>query len=141
VERVTQLVAKVRQARFSKYLIAGGLTVSIEYGSFAALFAFSNGKHVAIANSISYGLGLISSFLLNRFWVFNHGQHKAVGHQAIQYGVLIAVNLALTNGIIFVLDQMGVTPYIGKIVAMGAVVIWNFVLYQKIIFKKQAPTE
>lgn len=124
------------QKSFVKYLIAGGGAAVAEYGSFALLYHASH--RVAVANSVSYLFGLLTSFLLNRYWVFNHGQHRKVVSQMILYAILVCVNLGLINVVIIVLAYFGISPYIGKLAAMAVIVVWNFVVYNKVIFRRSA---
>ena len=55
--------------QFVRYLIVGALCAALEFISFLFFHEVISFNLVA-TNTIAYVLGLLSSFLLNKFWVF-----------------------------------------------------------------------
>ena len=121
-----------------RYLLAGGVTAGLEYFSFLALYAALQ-PGLVVPNTLSFLVGLLSSFTLNRLWVFDHKQHKRVHHQFVQYAVLIGLNLVVTNLVIVGCRNLHVEPFIGKIIAMVVTTAWNFVIYKYVIFRQHEP--
>jgi putative flippase GtrA len=121
---------------FHRYLVSGGSAFFLEYGSF---FVLLNLLHVQLylANSLSFALGLSVSFLLNRNWTFKkETYHRKSHHQFVMYLLLALLNLFMTNLIIGSLKHFGLSPLVGKIIAMGLIIGWNFSLFNKVIFKQ-----
>jgi putative flippase GtrA len=117
-------------ARVLKFLLSGGLAFTIEYIAFIVLiYAFV--AWLAIANIISFCLGLITSFLLNKYWVFNNDQKSK--KQPILYGTLAICNLIIST---FVISTLGtiIEPAIIKVVMVIAIAIWNYFIYKYFIF-------
>ncbi len=69
------------------FLIAGGLAAGVNIGSRVLL-----GYWIAYVPSIliAYGLGMVTAFLLNRKFVFNHARNR-LHHQVLWFA---AINLA-----------------------------------------------
>lgn len=128
---------KLTEKSFFKFLIVGGTAFVIDYGSFYTLY-FILGITLYIANSISFGLGLITSFLLNRLWTFsNRNFTKKAHHQFGFFSALALVNLFLSNVFIGLLNHIGISPRFGKIITIAVIAIWNYHLYKKLIFTEQ----
>jgi putative flippase GtrA len=131
-------VRSLIRRKLVRYLLAGGVTAGLEYISFLALYAALQ-PGLVVPNTLSFLVGLLSSFTLNRLWVFDHKQHKRVHHQFVQYGILICLNLLVTNLVIVGCRQLDIEPFIGKIVAMAVTTAWNFAIYKYVIFKQHEP--
>ena len=126
-----------------KYLYVGAGAFAMEYGSFYLMYEVLH-IPLIIANSGSFGLGLLTSFLLNRFWTFSTKEYsKKAAHQFGFYVTLALINLVLTNLIVEWLGHMGFNPKYGKLVAMIVTSLWNYMLFKVIIFshKKTVPSD
>lgn len=130
---VDEMLKKDSLAQFQRYLVIGFSTFFIEYGIFLALHDALR-VYYLYANTAAYFISFWFNFLLNRYWSF-----KSTGNikrQLMQYLVLFGINLAATNVLMFVMsDFIGIAPEISKILVMGAIVCWNFIIYKKIIYK------
>lgn len=113
-----------------KFLISGGLAAATEYGSF---LIFILALPVVPANALSFMLGLVVSFSLNRSWVFvSKGNTKK---KFAQYFLLALINLTLGSLLIFTLTTMGTFALIAKIIVMLLIASWNYLIFSKLIFK------
>ena len=124
---------KIMSHQLFKYLIAGGSAFMSEYLAFAVLFKGLD-ANVYVANSLSFALGFGVSFMLNRGWAFKGDFRLRRHQQLVLYTSLAFFNLFLTNVIIGLLKNLEVTPLIGKICAMVAIVGWNFFIFRLVIF-------
>lgn len=124
----------VKDAR-ARYLVSGGSSFILEYGIFTILTHMSIG--LIISNSLSFMVGLAVSFLLHKAWSFAGDQYMDNSKQFASYVVLAIINLVLTNIIIKVLVVSDLDSYIAKIICMVLIVGWNYVLLNKIIFKRR----
>jgi putative flippase GtrA len=127
---------------FSKYLLVGGSAFLTEYSSFYILYTLLNAQ-LYLANSLSFCLGLLVSFLFNRGWTFKTDKNYKlqVHHQLLAYVSLAFFNLIMTNVVIGVLKNFGLDPKLGKIVAMLFVVAWNFLIFRSLIFAEHRETK
>lgn len=127
--------------QFKKYLIVGFTTFGIEYTLFATTYylLWHNGlldhdkANTALAsNIVGYSITFVYNFLLNRYWSF---QSKSdFSKQLFYYAILFGLDLLASCAIVYLLTPL-IGPWISKLVAMGAVVSWNFIFYKKIIYK------
>lgn len=113
-----------------KFLVSGGLAAVTEYVSFLALILIIP---VVPANALSFMLGLIVSFSLNRSWVFESRQETK--KKFMQYSLLAFVNLIIGSAFIFALTAAGVLALVAKVIVMLLIALWNYLIFSKIIFK------
>lgn len=125
-----------KYAKVIRFLMSGGVSALVEYSTFLLLHGL--GLVLVLANALSFSCGLVVSFLLNKHWVFSH--KGSARKQFAQYLVLAGVNLAAGSGVIVVLVHgLGLRPFVAKLCVMVMVAAWNFVIYQKIIFRHPEP--
>jgi len=85
-------------------------------------------------------VGLVSSFLLNKFWSFNTSHTaKQTAKQGLLVAALVGFNLLITNLVIVYLHKLHIGPEISKIITTGMITCWNYILYKKHIFKEVEP--
>lgn len=127
---------KLIDNRIVHYGIAGGTAFVVEYGSFLVMYYVMRWL-VVLSNSLSFTFGLITSFTLNRKWVFGHLTHKSkTSHQFFAYLLVALANLLITNIAILFLAK-SIPVYIAKVLLILLVACWNFVLFKKVIFKPE----
>lgn len=119
--------------RFLRFLAVGLSGTLLDFGILTALKTFW-GVPTLIANTISYSVGVINNFTLNRLWTFSEARDK---HWAIQFSQFVIINVVgiLLNNLIVVgletpMDLLFHTNkgfLLAKVVATGVVVLWNFI--------------
>lgn len=119
-----------------QYLVTSAVVSSVDYFSFWLFYnPFRTGLFESTA--VAYVAGLVTSYLLNRFWVF----HKnATGQQfttsVFRYGTLLLANFLLTYGMLWAMqDVLGISPFIGKFVVWTFLIFWNYVMDKVWVFK------
>ncbi|HSX07910.1 MAG TPA: GtrA family protein [Candidatus Saccharimonadales bacterium] len=129
-----QLIRLLTAHPLLRYLFSGGTTFASEYLTFLLLFSVLH-LQVYVANSISFCVGVTMSFTLNRLWAFKQKKFKMRRHHQMMAVFLVGLfNLFATNVIIGFLKHHGLTPILGKVLAMVLVVLWNFLLFNFVIF-------
>lgn len=124
------------------YLVTGAVVTLSDYGSFTLCFSVFNVGLLA-ATVIAYLVGLVVSYVLNRYWVYRKGaenQSQATG--IWRYLVFLAFNLALTYAMLWAMQNwLGISPYIGKIVVNFFMFFWIYVGNAYWVFKgeKEGP--
>ena len=113
-----------------RYFFIGILAAIVELFTFSLFI-----KHInyVITNSIAYGIGVLSSFTLNRLFNF-----KVKDKTLIRFGRFLIVNICglfLSNFVLFYFS--GVMPYIElKILSMPIVIFFQFTMNFFWTFKK-----
>lgn len=136
--------------QFSKFFIVGIVNTGIDFAVLnteMALTGISSGTPLIIFNMISFSVAVVNSYYLNKFWTFE--DKKADGSKAtVKMSQFIGVSLVglminsmVVYGFVSVVPIMfGLSPIawtnIGKIIATGVSLIWNFVGYKLWVFKR-----
>lgn len=115
-----------------KYLMVGGSSAVIELVLFqllSAVFAIP----LAAANVTAVVVSTVFNFLVNRNVTFKSTSSSL--RSLVLYLLLFAFNTTFSTVVISLLAAQGVYPLVAKVCTMACIVLWNFVLYKKIIFK------
>jgi putative flippase GtrA len=116
-----------------RYLVSGGATFVVEYGSFIG-FSYGLGLNIYLALTLSFLIALAMGFAINHLWTFQ--QHTAaVSRRFSAYTALALVNLGFNYVAVPGLGHFGVPHAIGKVLAQLCVVIWNYLIMSKVIFR------
>lgn len=112
--------------KFLKFCVVGSLGLGIDFGiTFLSKERARWNKYVA--NSLGFISAASSNFFINKYWTFQDSDPD----QLIQYSkfILIAlIGLAINNLIIYMLiNKRQMKFYTAKLVAVGVVVLWNFI--------------
>jgi putative flippase GtrA len=123
---------KNNRRQFCRYLLVGGGSFLLEYGSFYILLELYDVNYL-IANSIVYSTVTAINFALNRLWTFR--STKKLRLQISLYLSLLMFNFIASNVMLYILTgQLYIPPLWSKIGVMVMVVLWNFAIYKKLIY-------
>lgn len=124
--------------KFLLYIGSGLTAFMVEFGIFN-LLDLKTGLNLVVVNSISFLFGLVTSYTLNEKIVFNN-RDFALKSRARKgsYLLLASINIVLTNVLISLFVSAGMSNYIAKLFVMGSVVLWNYLIFSKLIFKSQS---
>lgn len=119
--------------QFKRYLITGFVSFGVEYALFVLLLKVFSMWYM-IANALVYIIIFWLNFLMHRFWSFQSKGNAR--RQVFLYTILFFINLTAISLLMYVFtDMFGIHPMISKVLVMGAVVSWNFILYKKVIYR------
>lgn len=131
-----------KHAEKLRFAIVGGANTALD---FIILFALTfAGVDKFVANYISTGASLIFSFFVNKSFTFKHKTGNAK-KQFILFLVITLIGLWVIQPIVIWISSAALAPYItneaislfiAKLIATVASLIWNYVLYSRIVFKK-----
>lgn len=119
--------------KLKRYLITGSISFIIEYSLFYVLYVILDVWYL-LANTIVYIIAFWFGFLMYKFWAFKvKGNTK---RQLILYLILFAFNIFAVTGMMYLFsDIAGISPLISKVMVMFVIVMWNFTIYRKVIYK------
>lgn len=133
-----------KHAQKIRFGLVGGANTALD---FAILFILTfAGLDKIVANYISTGASLIFSFFVNKSFTFKHKTGNAkkqfvlflvitlIGLWVIQPVIIWGVTTVLTPTI----TNEAINLFIAKLVATIASLIWNYLLYSRIVFKKES---
>ena len=88
-----------------------------------------------VANSIGFTLAATSNYVWNRYWTF-HSENNLIVTEYFSFILISLAGLAISNFVIFLLcDKLKLNFYFSKLIAIGVVVIWNFIMNYSITFR------
>lgn len=140
--KIKQLTKKYRPQ--IRYLISGMSAAVLEIASFNLLFYVILGgqdKLILVAQIVSYLIGFTTAFIMHNKYSFKTTREYVYSKQKqlVGYAIVSLASLALTSLILVVLkNQLGVWPWLAKIITMGLQVLWNFFILNKIIFRSES---
>jgi putative flippase GtrA len=119
-----------------QYAVTGGAWFWSGYAMFAVCYSLI-GLDIVSSKIISYLFGLAVNFVLERFWVFNDRKaRKELDTVTVRYVAISTVNLGIDTGIVWGLNKLGVSPYIGQFVSAGFFTVWNYIWYKLWVFAR-----
>jgi len=124
-----------------KFLIAGGINSAVTFALYALLI--HQGVNYNLALTVTYALGIVLGFFINRLWTFTHNDNLAQAKKTkptsimfIQYLVvylmLFSVNFLLLNLLVKVFNF---NPIFGQFFAVVASTICSYFLQRSWVFK------
>lgn len=114
------------------YLLVGGGTALLELAIFSLLyrlFLFD----VSVSNVIAVLIATATNFMLNGTVTFKGSSN--IYRSVILYTALFIFNTFFSTAAITMLSQAGAPAELVKVGTMVCIVIWNYVLYRKIVFR------
>ena len=136
-----------KHAQKIRYSLVGGFNTALD---FCLLFVFvALGLDRIPANYLSTGVSMIISFFANKRFTFKHttGSKRrqiplfilvtVIGMWVIQPIVIWAVTHVLDPYI----ANKSIELFITKVIATVASLIWNYMLYSRVVFKKHSINE
>jgi putative flippase GtrA len=81
-----------------------------------------------IANSVGFTLAATSNYIWNRLWTF-HSENSQIFTEYSLFILISIAGLAINNFVIFLLnDKLKMNFYLSKLIAVGVVTCWNFIM-------------
>lgn len=131
-----------------KFVVVGSINTGIDALVLNLLSHFTGawkGAGIFGLNSISYGVALINSYFLNRYWTFLYQSKKRKILNFTAFVVVNAIGLVLNSLIVtavttfihpcFNLDQTAWLNVAKLLVATPLVMIFNFLSYKYFVFR------
>lgn len=118
------------------YPLSGFITTMVDYAVFGLFFTVF-GTGLLVATVIAYIVGLVVSYVQNRFWVFRKSARRQSEAASLwKYATFLVVNLAITYGLLWVMEHtLNISPYIGKFIVNGFMFFWIYVGNTYFVFK------
>jgi dolichol-phosphate mannosyltransferase len=128
--------------KFGKFLAVGGTGFVIQWVIYN-LFIKYTALPLGVGSWIAAQPAIFSNFNLNNIWTFKEDKSKNIaGYFTKMAGFFLTSNigvLLIQSGIIFILERLFGRTYANFyfIFATGVLLIWNFTVYNKIIWRKK----
>lgn len=134
--RLPDMLAKLRDIRFVRYVLASVGALAVDMGCFLALL--TAGMWAAGASALAYGAGILAHWLLSSRAVFVGSVAMQGARRTRQKALFVAsamVGLALTTAIVWTGDNAGIDPRLAKLVAIAVSFAATWLLRSKVVFR------
>lgn len=129
--RSRPLFLRLRSSSAARYLIVGGLSFLFDIGMLWLLHD-GIGVPLAAATAVAFLLSFVVTYALQRTVTFHSS--NAVAPSVLRYAILVIFNTFATTAIVWALDAIGLRWEIGKVVAVAATTLWNYLAYRYWVF-------
>ena len=131
-----------------RFGLIGGINTAVDIG---LLFLFTNafGAPKILANIISTSTAFIFSFFANKKFTFKSHGKKNIVREMILFTVITLFGLWVIQGTILyilvpMLENLNISKDLSllaaKLIATVASLIWNYILYSRVVFKDKEST-
>ncbi|WP_373004974.1 GtrA family protein [Methanoregula sp.] len=127
-------ISKNALRQLCKYGIAGGIGACIDFGLYSLLISFTSFNYL-LANAISFSIGTLAVYYLQKNWTFQHQSEKnAVFFTKFLFVVILTY---IFNNIILIIcvEFLQINPIIAKLVQIVLSFIWGYTINKKFVFK------
>jgi len=126
----------INKKQLIRFIIVGGLSTVLNYSVFSLFYFF--GVFYVLASVVGYVSGLILGYILNRSWSFSSViDNKKIEFLFYSLAYLFSLLLSVAS-LRLAVDNFGISPWIGNLIAIAVSTIINFISLKLIIFNKQA---
>lgn len=113
--------------RLCKFCVVGCSGMVVDFG-ITWLCKEKAGWNKYVSNSLGFIFAATNNYIWNRLWTFG-SQSESIAYEYGSFVLIAIVGLGLNNLIIYLLHgKCRFNFYIAKVVAIGLVTIWNFVM-------------
>ncbi len=146
IRKIREFIGKKGGAgQLIRYLLVGGSAVLVDFAVFELLLLLLGTDHAVTvfsfrlepekaANYVAVVAGFVYSFVLNRMWAFKSKDN--VVRQLVLMVLLVCFNGWISGEAISVMGRILHIPFvIAKPVMQAAVACWNYIIYDKIIYR------
>ncbi|WP_181574230.1 GtrA family protein [Microbacterium sp. SMR1] len=116
-----------------RYLVMGGLAFAFDVGLLALLHDVA-GVPLAVATPTAFLASFVVTYTLQRLFAFR--ATDAVAPSVVRYALLVALNTALTTGIVASADALGWPWLAGKVIAVAVTTVGNYFAYRYWVFAR-----
>jgi len=130
---IKKLIDIFMSRTFILYILFGGLATIVDWGSFF-LASYSLNINYILAVTISFSLGSITNFTLNKYLNFSN-KYKKFHLQFILYLFIALIGLMITIGLMWLfISTFGFGKMSARIITTAITLIYNFVGHKYVTF-------
>lgn len=142
-----EFITKRLSLQFGKFALIGFLNTGIDFAVLNLLmwsFAIYSGSWLAFFNVVSFSIAVTNSYFWNKYWVFRAGGTENKTTEFTKFLIVSIIGIFINTFIVygfatFLPPILGISPAlwvnIGKALASGVSLLWNFAGYKLFVFR------
>lgn len=136
-------------AQFIKFGIVGFMNTAIDFAVLNLLMwrtGIYEGEWILLFNAVSFSVAITNSYFWNKYWTFRAKGPAIAPVQMGQFLIVSLIGVSINSSIVYSLATY-IPPFFGlsrglwtnaaKVLATGITLIWNFIGYKFIVFRKK----
>jgi putative flippase GtrA len=128
------MIDNILLLKFIKFCAVGFSGMVIDFGT-TWLLKEKVRVNKYIANSTGFILAATSNYIWNRLWTFQ-SENSQIAFEYLSFIIISVIGLGINNLVIFIFcDKLKINFYFSKLIAIGVVTIWNFIMNYFITFR------
>ncbi len=137
--------------QLAKFAVVGAMNTAVDFAVLNFLLwatGIYSGRWIILLNAIAFTAAVINSYIWNKFWTFRAEETTQAGvvtKEFSQFLIVSLIGMGINSGIVygittFIPPILGIGPEFwanfAKLAATGASLVWNFIGYKFIVFKR-----
>lgn len=129
-----------RLRQLATYLVIGGAVALVQIGLLYVLTEVFSIWYL-YSSAIAFVAAVVLNFLFQKQFTFHESANRSTRWQFAAFFILAVLNLCISTVVLSLLVEFGGVYYIlAQIAIIGALAIFNFMIYRAYIFKETSGT-